>query len=161
MWRIVEKSNTWGFIFFKKISCSVGLILCDPMDCSPPGFSVHEILQGRLLELLTVPFSRWSSWSRGQTQVSCIAGRFLTTWATWGSMASTVELMVTSKRTYVKGDLPGLLLPGPHPRGKPLLTHVFPGDPPILAGRYGSVSCRFTALFPWVMVHARFCVFQV
>ena len=38
------------------------LTLCDPMDCSPPGSSVHEILQARILEGVAIPFSRGSSW---------------------------------------------------------------------------------------------------
>ena len=37
------------------------LTLCDPMDCSPPGSSVHEILQARILEQVVIPFSRGSS----------------------------------------------------------------------------------------------------
>ena len=49
--------------------------LCDPMDCSLPGSSVHGILQARILEWVAIPFSRGSSQSRDQTQVSCIAGR--------------------------------------------------------------------------------------
>ena len=32
-------------------------ILCDPMDCNPPGSSVHGILQARMLEWVTIPFS--------------------------------------------------------------------------------------------------------
>ena len=52
------------------------MALCDPMDCSPPGSSVHRILQARILELVAVPFSRGSSQPRNQTQVSCIAGVF-------------------------------------------------------------------------------------
>ena len=48
---------------------------CNPMDYSLPGFSVHGILQARILEWVTIPFSRESSWPRDQTQVSCIAGR--------------------------------------------------------------------------------------
>ena len=39
-------------------SCST---LCNPMDCSPPGSSVHEILQARILECIAVPSSRGSS----------------------------------------------------------------------------------------------------
>ena len=76
----------------------------------------------------------------------------------WGSMGSMVELMVTSKRTYVKGDLPGLLLPGPHPCGKPLLTHASTGDPPTPAGSFGSVCCGVTAPLLGVPVHTRFCL---
>ena len=58
------------------------LTLCDPMDCSLPGSSVHGILQARVLEWVAMPFSRGSSWPRDQTQVSCIAGRFSTIWTT-------------------------------------------------------------------------------
>ena len=66
----------------KYVSLSVVLTLCDPMDCSPPGSSVHGILQVRILEWVTIPFSRGSSWPRDRTWVSCIAGRFFTIWAT-------------------------------------------------------------------------------
>ena len=52
------------------------LTLCNPMDCSPPGSSVHGILQARILEWVAMSFSRGSSWPRDQTQVSCTAGRF-------------------------------------------------------------------------------------
>ena len=48
-------------------SCST---LCDPMDCSPPGSSVHGIPQARILEWVAILFSRGSSQCRGQTQVS-------------------------------------------------------------------------------------------
>ena len=56
--------------------------LCHPTDCSPPGSSVHGILQARILEWVASPSSMGSSQSRDQTQVSCIAGRFFTIWAT-------------------------------------------------------------------------------
>ena len=56
--------------------------LCDPKDCSPPGSSVHGILQARILEWVATSFSRGSSQPRDQARVSCIAGRFLTIWAT-------------------------------------------------------------------------------
>ena len=52
------------------------------MDCSPPGSSVHGILQARILEWVAISFSRGSSQPRDQTQISCTAGRFLTIWAT-------------------------------------------------------------------------------
>ena len=52
--------------------------LCNPMDCSPPGSSVHGILQARILEWGAIPFSRGSSQPGDQTQVSCIAGRLFT-----------------------------------------------------------------------------------
>ena len=57
--------------------------LCNPIDWSPPGSSVHGILQARILEWVAMPFSRGSSPSRDQTQVSSITGRFFTVWVTW------------------------------------------------------------------------------
>ena len=50
--------------------------LCDPMD-----YTVHGILQARILEWEAVPFSRGSSQPRDQTQISCLAGGFFTIWA--------------------------------------------------------------------------------
>ena len=52
------------------------------MDCSPPGSSVHGILQARILEWVAISFSRGSSRPRDQTQVSHIAGRCFKFWAT-------------------------------------------------------------------------------
>ena len=58
------------------------LILCDTVDCSLPGTSVHGILQARRLEGVAIPFSSGSSWPRDWTQFSHIAGRFFPIWAT-------------------------------------------------------------------------------
>ena len=58
-------------------SCST---LCNPVDCSKLGSSVHGILQARILELVTMPFSRGSSQPRDWTDVSyvsCIGRRVL------------------------------------------------------------------------------------
>ena len=52
------------------------------MDCSPPGSSLHGILQARILECVAIPFSRGSSQLRDWTLISCIAGGFFTIWAT-------------------------------------------------------------------------------
>ena len=57
--------------------------LCDLLDCSPPGSYVHRIFQARILEGVTVPFSRGSSQPRDQTHVSCIGGQILYHQATW------------------------------------------------------------------------------
>ena len=62
------------------------LTLCDPMDCSLPGSSVHGILQARILAWVATPPSRGNSWPRDQTHlscVSCIGRQFFTTSATW------------------------------------------------------------------------------
>ena len=66
----------WAFVLKSLQSCPA---LCDPMYCSPPGSSVHGILQARILEWVAIFSSRGSS--RAQTCVSCdscIAGGFST-----------------------------------------------------------------------------------
>ena len=60
--------------------------LCDSMDYSPPGSSVHGISQERILDWVAISFSRGSSRPRDQTHVSCIScigGQILYHCATW------------------------------------------------------------------------------
>ena len=64
-----------------KVKVAVMSNSLNPMDCSPPGSSVPGILQARILQWVAIPFSRESSQSRVQTQISLIAGGFFTTWA--------------------------------------------------------------------------------
>ena len=62
------------------------LTLCDPTDCSPPGSSVHGILQARILEWVAISFSRGSSRPRDWTCVSCLSctgKQILYHWVTW------------------------------------------------------------------------------
>ena len=54
------------------------LTLCNPTDCSPPGFSVLGILQARILEWVAIPFSRGSSRPRDQIHIPALAGGFFT-----------------------------------------------------------------------------------
>ena len=58
------------------------MTLCDPMDCSLSGFSVHGIFQARVLKWIAISFSKGSSRPRNRTLVSRIAGRRFTVWAT-------------------------------------------------------------------------------
>ena len=63
-----ESQHCFSFLLFH--SCSVTRLcptLCDPMDCSPSGSSVHGISQARTLEWIAIFFSRESSWPRDQT----------------------------------------------------------------------------------------------
>ena len=55
--------------------------LCDPVDCSPPGSSVHGLSLARILEWAAISSSTASFWPRDRTQASRIAGRFFTSWA--------------------------------------------------------------------------------
>ena len=60
--------------------------LCNPMD-----YTVHGILQARILEWVAFLFSRGSSQPKNQTQVSRIAGRFFTNWAIRETLKSYVS----------------------------------------------------------------------
>ena len=67
--------------------------LCGPMGCSPPrGSSVPGTLQARIVEWVSIFFSRGSSWPRDQTWVSHVAGRFFTIWATREAQEKTTGL---------------------------------------------------------------------
>ena len=88
-------SQIFFFLMFKKLlNETIGLlcnccccclvtklcpILCDPLDCSPPGSSVHGISWARILERVAIFFSRESSRPRDGIHVSCFTGRFCTT----------------------------------------------------------------------------------
>ena len=60
--------------------------LCNPMDCSPPGSSVHGISQARIMEWVSISSPRGSSWPRDWTHISCIDRQILFHWATRESL---------------------------------------------------------------------------
>ena len=101
-----QKRVVW--IFPKHLNMKVkvlvaqsSLTICNPMNCSLPGSSVHGTSQARILEWGAIPFSRGSSRPRDRTHVSWIGGRFFTFSATreasykWG----TLKFMVSSALT--------------------------------------------------------------
>ena len=134
--------------------------LCNPMDCSLPGFSIQGIFQTRILEWVAIPFSRGSSWLSGQTCVSCFysTGRWtLYHWAPWEAhftqwklvkSLSHVQLFVTpwtvahlallsmgfSRQEYWSGlpfPSPGNLPdPGIEPRSPTLRADALTSEPP-------------------------------
>ena len=67
--------------------------LCDPKDHSPPGSSVHRVLQARILEWVAMPSSGVSSSPRDWTQVSCIAGGFFTNRTTREALELALKLL--------------------------------------------------------------------
>ena len=95
------------------------LCLWDRMDCSPPGSSVHGILQTRTLEWVAVQSSRGPSPPRDRAHISCTGGRVLTIWTT-----SDAHLGVGVPHESRKGDAAVCPVPG-QPRGsRPLLQGV-------------------------------------
>ena len=59
--KTLSKTFTADSCFSPRVHAQSCLTLCDPMDCSPPGFSVHGISQARMLEQVAISFSRGSS----------------------------------------------------------------------------------------------------
>ena len=76
---------------------SLSIVSNSLQPCGLSGSSVHGILQARILEWIAIHFSKGSSETRGQTQVSCMAGRSFTIWATLTLESSTkpCRLLVT------------------------------------------------------------------
>ena len=81
--RHLRHSVIWALIssLLKKVAQSCPT-LCDPMDCSLPGSSVHGVFQARILEWVAISFSRGSSQPRARTRVSHIVDRCFTVWGT-------------------------------------------------------------------------------
>ena len=120
-------------------------LFCDPIDCSPPGSSVHEIFQGRILQWVAFSSSRGSSWPRDWTCISCISyiGRRSTTWESvmiWGG-ADVITIKIKCVVTVMHLNQPS------HPQsvGKLSFTKTVSdaknvGDN-LLAGFAPSLSC--------------------
>ena len=82
--------------------------LCDPMDCSPSGSSVHGIFQARILHWLAISFSRGFSWLRDQTHVSgifCISRQILYHCATWEVPSFPRSIKIVRRRPQLSNVL--------------------------------------------------------
>ena len=136
------------------------LTLCNPMDCSLPGSSVHGIFQATVLEWVAISFSWGSSRSRNQTRVSRIAGKRLTVWATREAIVLGGQHLNScfqgSTRTW-SGS------------GEPEVERVFPPPPPqprppaFLLYKHSSAWSFFppsSTSFPLLLhtPHSRFCL---
>ena len=114
-WKLTERMISHEYLIYRRwshISCMllfgrwVLSDLCDPMVCSPLGFSVHGILQAIILEWVGISSSVRSSWPRDWTQVSCIAGRFFTCWAIIEESPFLLLMTINSLVLYNKYSLP-------------------------------------------------------
>ena len=75
--------------------------LCNPKDCSPPGFSINGILQARILKWVAISFSRGSSCPRDRTRISCLSRQTLSHWA---SREVQAYMHSTDKRQHSSWD---------------------------------------------------------
>ena len=78
------------------------LSLCDPMDYSLPGVSVHGIFQARILEWVTISFSRGSSRLKDQTHVSCIVRQILYQGSPSQILGSNIQMNFLANLVYKK-----------------------------------------------------------
>ena len=117
------------------------LILCGSTDCSPPGSSIHETLQARILEWVAISYSRGIFPTQGLSPA--LAGRFFTTRATWKPYSSTRTpilyfqfpsshvsmpyFFAPLNPTHPKWTLCNGLLSGPHPDPLYQLVYSSPG----------------------------------
>ena len=76
-----HRTGKGQFSFQSQRKVKVKLPQSCPILCNPTDHTIHGILQARILECVAFPFSRTSSQSGDQIQVSCIAGGFFTNWA--------------------------------------------------------------------------------
>ena len=81
-------------------SYSVCLTLCDPTD-----YTVHRILQAKILEWVVFPFSKGSSQPRDQIQVSYIADEFLTSWVTREALYTGVGILPLLQQIFPTQEL--------------------------------------------------------
>ena len=134
------------------------------MDDSPPGSSLHKILQVRILERVAMPFSRGSSHPRNWTWVSCIAGRFLNVWATREALRLSQFSSVTQSCLILCDpmhcSMPGL--PAHHQFSEPTQTNacrvgttIQPSHPLSSPSSPTFNLSQHQSLFKWVSLHIR------
>ena len=129
-----------------------------PALYDPTAYTVHGILQARILEWVAFPFSRGSSQSRDWTQVSCIAGGFFTSWATREAHINPTQHVFSSAAECPRGPQTSKHIRGPQqtsilpPRSQRLLGpgQKHGGNISLLAIlEFLRVShCLFLLLFP-------------
>ena len=127
---ILDDFNQLTYVFLLVMCVWLSHVwLCGPMDCSPPGSSVHGLFQARVLEWVDLSFSRGSSQPKDWTRVSCTACRFFTIWATGetcGPLKKGILWKKKKKKLLPKSDgdseweLPWVFWKSPHPWPKNL-----------------------------------------
>ena len=112
----------------KKVKSLSRVQLCDPVDCSLPGSSLHGILQAGILEWVAISFSRGSAQPRDRTRVSCVGGGCYNLWATKDMFLESQMLfwlrkpkLALSMYYYIKIEFPFLLMKLQSP--EKVLTH--------------------------------------
>ena len=124
--------------------------LCHPTHCSPSGSSVHGVSRERILEWVAISYGRGSSRLGGQTQVSCIAGRFFTDGATWEAYLSLESESVTCQLCHTLCYPVDCSPPGFSVHGIPPGKYTRVGNHSLLQGSFPTQGpnphCRYPTL---------------
>ena len=132
--------------------------LCDPLDCRLPGSSVHGILQARVLEWVAISYSRGSSWPMDGSQVSYIAGRFFTFWAT-GEAQLQILWRKLSKRLfhlYLKSGIDDSVR-----YALSFKTHDFKKELLNLSEQYNQNAWNVSCFLIWILLKFQILVCQI
>ena len=103
--RKTTKYNSLSISLERNLVTQSYLTLCNPMDCSPPGFSVHGILQARILEWVAIPFFSRSSRPRDWTQVSHVGRQILYSLSYQGSIFISLDMLYFYHSMYQCGKI--------------------------------------------------------
>ena len=119
----------------KKLATQLCPILCDPVDCSPPGSSIHGILQARILEWVAIFFSSKLTCVLSRLKVKVKSLSRVQLFATPGTIAGQALLCKEFSRQECWSGLPfpspgDLPHPGIEPRSPALQTDSLPSEPP-------------------------------
>ena len=101
-WHILsfyQTSNSFSLAFVQFLS--LVRLFCDPVNCSPPGSTLHGSSQARILEWVATSFSRGSSQPRYPTNISCIGRQILYHWDT----REFLLFLLHEGKTFVKSPL--------------------------------------------------------
>ena len=99
------KYNSLSISLERNLVTQSYLTLCNPMDCSPPCFSVHGILQARILEWVAIPFFSRSSRPRDWTQVSHVGRQILYYLSYQGSIFISLDMLYFYHSMYQCGKI--------------------------------------------------------
>ena len=110
----------------RKVRSLSRVLLCDPMDCSPPGSSIHGIFQARVLEWGAISSSRGSSQPRDQTRASHTAGRLYHLSCLGSPLCSLRKLLRKPPKDLGRGlePKPAIRVVSWFPRDEPALVSV-------------------------------------
>ena len=98
-WLLISHYLYNQFCCYYLVTKSYLTLFVTPMDCSPPGLSVHGIFQARILDWVAISFSRGSSWPRDQTHISCIDRQIIYHWTTWEANYNQFLYLLKKKNT--------------------------------------------------------------